>query len=89
MHIFRIVQEVISNIIKHSGASKIDIKLESLREKAYTLEISDNGVGFDINNKYDGHYGLENIERRSKDIFADLVIESAGNRGTKIVLVKA
>jgi signal transduction histidine kinase len=88
MHIFRIVQEVVSNIIKHSGANRIDIKLVSKRDRAYTLEITDNGVGFDVNNKYDGHYGLENIERRSKDISASLVIESAGNQGTRIVLIK-
>jgi len=88
MHIFRIVQEVVSNIIKHSGATMINIKLDSASDKAYTLEIIDNGIGFDVNNKYDGHYGLENIEKRSKDISAKLVIESAGNQGTRIILIK-
>ncbi len=88
MHLFRIVQEVISNIIKHAEAGQINIKFESSGPDTYQLEIFDNGKGFDVNNKYNGHYGLENIGQRAKEISAALVIASNFDAGTSIVLTK-
>ena len=86
MHLFRIVQEVVSNIIKHSEAEKIDIQFNSNSPYTYQLEIMDNGKGFDLNNKYDGHYGLENIHQRAKEISAKLLITSTDGTGTSIIL---
>ena len=88
MHLFRIVQEVISNIIKHAGAEQINIQFNSNSPNTYQLEILDNGKGFDITNKYDGHYGLENIEQRAREISAALAITSSPEKGTRIVLTK-
>jgi len=88
MHIFRIVQELVSNIIKHSGATHIDIVFKSGQQNTYYLEISDNGKGFDISGKYDGHYGLENIQKRATEINASLHIESDSENGTRVQLVK-
>ena len=89
MHLFRIVQEVISNIIKHAYADHISITLSSHLPQTYQLEINDNGKGFDINSEYDGHYGLENIQARSATINAELLIESAFGEGTRVLLTKA
>jgi signal transduction histidine kinase len=89
MHLFRIVQEVISNIIKHACANHISIKLSSHSPNTYELEIIDNGKGFDINNEYDGHYGLENIQARSTTINAQILIESNPGQGTRVLLTKA
>jgi len=88
MHLFRIVQEVISNIIKHAGADHIAIRLNSYSPQAYELEIVDNGKGFDINGEYDGHYGLENIQARSAAIGAEILIESSFGQGTCVRLNK-
>jgi two-component system NarL family sensor kinase len=88
MHLFRIVQELVSNIIKHSGASQINIELNSVRPNTYQLEITDNGKGFNVNNKYEGHYGLENIQQRATDINAQLTIESNYETGTRVLLNK-
>jgi two-component system NarL family sensor kinase len=88
MHLFRIVQELISNIIKHSGASQINIKFYSGGPHSYQLEITDNGKGFNVNNKYEGHYGLENIQQRAMDINARLTIESTSETGTRVQLNK-
>ena len=88
MHIFRIVQELVSNIIKHSGANHIDIKFGTEGPGTYRLEICDNGRGFDTNTKYNGHYGLENIQKRAADIGAALSIDSNPVSGTKVMLVK-
>jgi signal transduction histidine kinase len=88
MHLFRIVQEVISNIIKHAEAGQINIKFNSDGPGTYLLEIFDNGKGFDVGSKYDGHYGLENIEQRAVEISAVLSITSDADNGTHIVLYK-
>jgi signal transduction histidine kinase len=88
MHLFRIVQEVISNIIKHAEAGQINIQFDSSRADAYQLEIFDNGKGFDVNNTYNGHYGLENIQQRAKEISAKLQITSSPVTGTSMILTK-
>ena len=88
MHLFRIVQEVISNIIKHSCATHISINLNSHIPNTYALEIIDNGKGFDVNAEYDGHYGLENIQARSANINAHILIESTPGEGTRVLLTK-
>lgn len=88
MHLFRIVQEVISNIIKHACADHISIKLNSHGPNTYELEIIDNGKGFNINSEYDGHYGLENIQARSITINAHILIESNPGEGTRVLLTK-
>ena len=88
MHMFRIVQEVISNIIKHSGAASINVLLNSPGPNRYLMEIFDDGKGFDTNTTKEGHYGVENIERRAKEIFASLFIKSGPEIGTLITLTK-
>ena len=88
MHLFRIVQELISNIIKHAEAGQIHIEFNSSSPDTYQLEVYDNGKGFDLDNKYDGHYGLENIQKRVKEISAKLRIISTPDEGTRIVLTK-
>jgi two-component system nitrate/nitrite sensor histidine kinase NarQ len=82
------MQEVVSNIIKHAFADHISIKLSSHSHNSYELEIIDNGIGFNINNEYDGHYGLENIQARSTTINAQLLIESNPGKGTRVLLTK-
>jgi two-component system NarL family sensor kinase len=88
MHIFRIVQEVISNIIKHSEAKNINIQFYSSGPDTYRLEIFDNGKGFEFQNNYTGHYGLENIQQRANAISAKLLVTSSPDAGTCIVLTK-
>ena len=88
MHIFRIVQELISNVIKHSGADKLNITLNSAHPGNYELEIQDNGKGFNVYSMNEGHYGLENIERRAKEISAVFSVTSSADMGTHVVLRK-
>jgi signal transduction histidine kinase len=88
MHLFRIVQEIISNIIKHAEARQIIVDFESKSLDSYRIAISDDGKGFNVGTRNEGHYGLENIERRAKEISAKLLIESAPAGGTSLVLIK-
>lgn len=89
LNIFRIFQEAINNALKYSGASKIILSIETNNLFAYNLSIADNGKGFDTNVALNDHYGIENMQQRSKDIHAILNINSKPHDGTAISLSKA
>jgi two-component system, NarL family, sensor kinase len=84
LHIFRIVQEVINNIIKHAAANQIDI---TLRETAHclSLTIKDNGKGFDVSGQSRG-LGQKNIESRVQFIHGKYRFRSAESKGTTFQL---
>ncbi|MNU12741.1 Sensor protein VraS [compost metagenome] len=79
--LFRIIQESINNILKHSKAKNVLIKIEDDHEKLDIL-ISDNGKGFNTNLKKDGS-GLKNMELRAKIIHAEFSIQSEPEKGTQ------
>jgi PAS domain S-box-containing protein len=83
-NLYRIVQEVINNAIKHAKASKIVFRLKQ-EEKGMFIEVEDNGVGFD-QEKVKFGLGLQNIQHRMKmsKIKGDVVSEIG--KGTKIIL---
>lgn len=87
MHIFRIAQELIHNIIRHSNADMIDVSLASTT-KGFELIVQDNGKGFDPHQKKQDHYGLENMKERAKNIGAIFSIESIEGKGTKAILIR-
>jgi len=86
--LFRIFQESLNNILKHSKATTLVVHL-SFSEELFTMEITDNGVGFDVAtkrgsaNSYSG-VGLKSIFNRAKLIGADLSIDSSPSKGTTI-----
>jgi NarL family two-component system sensor histidine kinase LiaS len=84
-NLLRIFQEALSNISKHSQASKVDIKL-IIDPEIVTLEIMDNGVGFiqgDDQLVHNG-FGLESMQQRVKNIDGVIEIISDLNIGTTI-----
>ena len=82
--IFRIVQEAINNSLKYSAATKINVLLYEEKGKLCLL-IEDDGIGFDMNKVNLGN-GLENMKNRAHSIDADFILDSAPNKGTKIIL---
>ena len=83
--LFRIVQESLSNIIKHADATQINIKLH-YTEKQLQIEIIDNGVGFIPSEKTDSN-GIKNISSRAKLLDGVAEFISVPGKGT-IVKVK-
>jgi signal transduction histidine kinase len=85
--LYRIIQEIINNIIKHANATEIGIEINS--EPAMTsVKIRDNGVGFDttaVKSAGTG-IGLQNISNRAKTINATVDIKSSAGKGTVITL---
>lgn len=84
--IFRILQEFFSNTIKHSRATKMSLELEYNLDYLY-IKCSDNGIGFDQNNEFNG-IGLKNIKNRAKLINAKLEINSKMGEGTELKIKK-
>ncbi|MEM7312577.1 MAG: PAS domain S-box protein [Planctomycetota bacterium] len=80
---FRIVQESLNNMIKHSKATKATVCLEG-DEQTVAVEVVDNGVGFDRNSVSDERYGLEGIQRRASVFGGKATVETAEGKGTKI-----
>jgi len=79
--LIRIFQEAISNILKHSKATRVGIYLTL--EKNICLVIEDNGIGFEDFGKHEG-LGLSNMKSRCKILGGLLHIQSSPGKGTKI-----
>jgi PAS domain S-box-containing protein len=78
--LFRIIQEQVTNILKHSKATKASISLYRSKTQIY-LHIKDNGIGFDTTKKGNG-IGLANINSRAALYKGKINISSAKSKGT-------
>ena len=82
LHIFRIVQELINNAIRHGEASQVTLKLEHIN-KGFSLYFNDNGKGFELDKVAEiAGIGLQNIESRAAILNASLEIESIIGKGS-------
>lgn len=88
LNIFRIFQEAINNAVKYSNAGEILLSVTTRAPSWYSISVSDNGKGFDTTVLRQGHYGLENMKERAKEIQLVLEITSSKNNGTMVVLSK-
>ena len=86
--LFRIVQEAMQNIAKHSRATHVNIQLE-LTDSTVWLEIVDDGVGFDATREFPGHLGLQSMRERAAAIGAKLELTSSPGHGTWIAVTLA
>lgn len=86
--ILRILQEAISNVIRHSGAASIDIAL-TYENNSLTMAIHDNGKGFNptVIATQKNTSGLNNMMKRAKMIDASFQVDSNPGSGTMITLV--
>ncbi len=86
--LFRLCQEVLNNVIKYSGASKILVSLSFVPDN-FTLSITDNGAGFNVeeamnNSGEKQSTGLINMRKRASVINASFTISSAPGTGTTV-----
>lgn len=85
--LYRMIQEIVNNIIKHASATNIEIEIKSEAEVT-TIRISDNGIGFDtaLLQRARAGIGLQNIINRAKTIEAGVDVKSEQGKGTTITL---
>ncbi len=81
-HIFLMFKEAINNSIKYSCCKNIEINVKT-HNKTLTVDLTDNGIGFDINDTKLGN-GIKNIKKRAEAVNGKIEIISKVNGGTKI-----
>ena len=87
IQIYRIAQEVLSNIVRHSEASKIIMSAETSDENGFLLKINDNGKQFNPETVKKGR-GLSNINARAKLIEAEFNWKTSSEEGMIFTLTK-
>lgn len=87
-NVYWIIQECVSNAVRHSGGDEIHLKCFS-KDDIYYIEIEDNGKGF-VDGKYEKdnqkHFGLSMVKERVEILGGEIQIFSELNKGTKITV---
>ncbi|MBN1986241.1 MAG: sensor histidine kinase [Prolixibacteraceae bacterium] len=83
--VFRIVQELLNNTLKHAEASQISIKTK-FSDSTLAIAVSDNGKGFNLNEKMETGLGLKNLESRSSVVNAKFKLKSNPGKGTTAII---
>jgi PAS domain S-box-containing protein len=88
LSLYRIYQELLNNVVRHSGASELTVRLW-LDESEVTLLVEDNGRGFQVPSDWldaarHGHLGLVGVQERADAIGGSLKIFSTPGRGTTV-----
>ena len=84
--LYRIAQETLNNVAKHSGATQAAVILHCNPDKI-ELIIRDNGKGFDINTISPTSLGLGIMKERAKGVGASVIIESQPDQGTSVTVI--
>jgi two-component system sensor histidine kinase DegS len=82
--IFRLVQEAITNAVRHGKASKIEVKVEWLKNHV-TLIVKDNGSGFDQSIVKNQSFGLLGMKERIELVDGEFFINSSPGNGTVLM----
>ncbi len=84
--VFRIIQELVTNIIKHSNASEASISITQYKD-SLSIIVEDNGQGFNIKKMHsqDG-MGLSSIERRVEHLEGSMEVDSTIGKGTSVLI---
>lgn len=85
---YRMIQELLTNVVKHARASEVEIEFSKLRDE-FIFTISDNGIGFDKSNltperKTSNGFGLFAVSERLHNLNGTMSIKSSPNEGTKV-----
>lgn len=85
-NLYRLVQEALSNVVRHACASTVHVRLAWLETGTprFELEITDDGIGFDTSVSRPGHLGLTSMSERTARLGATFEVTSAPGRGTTI-----
>jgi len=84
-NLFLVVKESLNNVVKHSGASKVVLRL-NLEGKRLIFSIRDNGIGFNAEQQSKFGNGLANMRKRISEIGGAIEMKSSAGTGTEIII---
>jgi len=82
--LFRVAQEALSNVVRHSKATLVQLTL-TLTSETVTLSVADNGQGFDPTRHGHLGVGLLSMQERMKSLGGDVQVESTPGKGARII----
>lgn len=88
VQVLRVVQEALTNVRKHSGASGAVVRVRG-GERTTVLEVEDNGRGFDpvaVAGAARGHFGLASMQERAALVDGQLAVDSRPGEGTRVAV---
>lgn len=85
LNLYRVIQECLTNILKHAHATKIKVNFTRLRRDLYLFQVSDNGIGFKVDEVHNG-LGLNSIQDRLQMLDGRLSIITAEGQGTTLMM---
>jgi signal transduction histidine kinase/ligand-binding sensor domain-containing protein len=80
LSLYRITQELINNVLKHSGAKNVSLQI-GYRDEKFIIMVEDDGRGFNLD-KHKNGYGLKNLDARTKLLNGTMNIDSKLGKGT-------
>lgn len=85
IHVFRIVQETLNNILKHSQATAVQVLIDK-QKSTIRISLKDNGVGFDFSEKFNDFksLGLKTLKERTRYLNGIMKVNSEFGKGTTI-----
>ncbi len=81
--LYRICQEALNNVARHSGAGRVTVRLVATPEQVL-LTVEDDGRGFDASEVHEGRYGLVGMNERARTLGGDLDVRSSPSAGTRV-----
>lgn len=84
--VYRVVQEALTNVARHAGASQVSVTVVGLGDRVRTL-VEDDGAGFDVTARAPrGHLGLDGMDERARLVDGVLEVSSTPGVGTTVML---
>ena len=81
--LYRVVREALHNVVKHSGAAHIVLRMRCAEYRLH-LEVVDDGVGFETDREFPGHLGMHSMRERMEQLGGRFTITSAPGKGTHL-----
>jgi len=85
VNLYRIVQEILSNVLKHSGSDSVRLQVHE-KGGIITLTVQDKGIGFDENKPGVDRFGLVSLRYRAKLLGGECRIDSKADEGTTVTV---
>jgi PAS domain S-box-containing protein len=85
-HVYLLVKELVSNVVRHAQAQHASIRLERVPDDGLEVEVRDDGVGYDPTNVPSTSYGLRSIDHRVAMLGAALEVDTAPGQGSRTLV---